>query len=206
MLTRQNDCFHTYTANIECKNLSVANVVIESPTRCGKTTLVNELLTRPEFSNSVSHHFAFPKGETNLEKTYYQLGQFELCMDFISKMNKLGVSVILDRSWIGELVWGPKYRQYDPIEMIKKLENEYLPKMSKTLLVRLVCPYETILERRKQTKDIRPFMTNEEWTDLNMLFHDAVEESQMKHKVYHTEICTAEIIADSIIEDLKYER
>lgn len=198
MLKQKSD--NVYTADVICAEPAL-NIILEAPTRCGKTTLMNELLKLPRFSKAVTHHFAFPKGETDLEKTYYQMGQFELMMDMMIEMNRVGISVILDRSWIGERVWGPRYRHYDPDPVLRRMEDEKISKMGKTKLVRLGCTYDEVIRRRTETKDDRPFMSNRQWDKLLDDFSHACHYSPIVNQYFfNTKFETPNTIINTILD------
>lgn len=152
-----------------------ANLIIEGPTRCGKSSLIAELYNRLDEKDYITHHFGFPLGKTNEEKYFYQWGQFEMAMRWTSKMNELGVFSVLDRSWIGERVWSPRYRSIDPESMLRCLERAFLPQFGSTKFILLQCSYEEVERRRSLTKDTRPFMSKVEWETLQNDFVSAFE-------------------------------
>jgi thymidylate kinase len=102
------------------------NIIIEGIGGSGKTTISNFIQDYYTKNNQkfIVHHFQYPKGEHNIEKFGYQHGQFDLMFELINKFNQQDISVILDRSWLGEYVWSPIYRNITPI-YLESLENDY---------------------------------------------------------------------------------
>lgn len=96
--------------------LKLPNVIVEGLGGSGKSTIVDFLETFYKKSNQpyIVHHFQYPKGENVDQKYGFQYGQYDLCFDWIKKLNDVGISVILDRSWIEEKIWSPLYRGVYP--------------------------------------------------------------------------------------------
>jgi thymidylate kinase len=102
------------------------NIVLEGIGGSGKTTISNFIQSYYTEQNQkfVVQHFRYPFGESDIEKYGYQHGQFRLLFEMIEKFNSQNVAVILDRSWIGEYVWGDIYRHLNPV-YLEALENDY---------------------------------------------------------------------------------
>lgn len=106
--------------------ITLPNIIIEGIGGSGKTTISNYIqnVYKKNYQPFIVHHFQYPKGEHNIEKYGYQHGQFDLMFDMIKKFNDNNVAVILDRSWLGEYVWSPIYRNLTPV-YLESLENDY---------------------------------------------------------------------------------
>jgi thymidylate kinase len=96
------------------------HIIFEGENGTGKTTLINRV--RAKYPELLSHHFQFPKGETNAEKIAYQHGQFDLMFDNLSQLSDTNVRYIFDRSHIGENYWSLKFRNWRP-DYLWKLER-----------------------------------------------------------------------------------
>jgi thymidylate kinase len=101
-------------------------VILEGVGGVGKTTVANYIhkqLTKWG-QKCYTHHFMSPKGNNPMQKVGYQQGQFELMFKDVEFMLNNGISVILDRSHIGEWIWSKLYRNYDPT-YLDDLERQY---------------------------------------------------------------------------------
>ncbi len=82
--------------------------VIEGLDRCGKTTFVNLLrkyLTNPKV---MTIHSGKPPKDVDCEK--WSLDHYNNLIDQCIYLNSKGYDIILDRSWLGETIYGPIYR------------------------------------------------------------------------------------------------
>ncbi len=154
-------------------------VIVEGLDRTGKDTLINSLLKK--YPNSKMVHWGYPEGNTNQEKTDYQIMSFGYYMreyEFLKIQNNLDL-IIWNRSHIGECVYGPLYRESDP-QWIFDLEKEFLADSNNVYLVYLHGDVEFLLKN----DDGESFTT-----DLNKklheqsLFNEAVNQSQITNKI-----------------------
>lgn len=103
-------------------------VIIEGPDNCGKNTLINKLSENFEIVKIV--HCGKPKGETDEDKALYQHNYFQrLCEIAVMDSNTSTDATIHNRSWYGEYVYGPIYRNTD-----KKFIEEYIKNIEESLL------------------------------------------------------------------------
>ena len=153
-------------------------LIIEGLDRCGKDTLANDLMK--EYPNSKMVHWGYPQGETNEEKTDYQKMSFGFFMREFSFLNSRGQLDLLiwNRSHIGECVYGPLYRESDPV-WIYDLEKEFLLDEN-VYLVYLNGDIEFLLKN----DDGESFTTdiNKKNHEAN-LFENAVDKSLIKNKL-----------------------
>ena len=155
----------------------------------GKSTLIKELTTRCNFPNAniQSHHFEFPLGKTDLEKYWYQYGQFKMMFDMLKEKYKAMKEMtnvfgdrdfdagendlfIFDRGHLGEYVWGPLYRKKFPM-YLPKLEREYVDKINAGIVL-VKCDPKVIEKRWKETRD-EVFPDN--LGEIQEMFEDALQ-------------------------------
>lgn len=109
------------------------HLIIEAPDRCGKDTLIKNLM--PLCQNMVITHFSSPFGETDLEKRFFQeksfRKEFEKSSFFLDssmftepKKGKLDL-IVWNRAHLGEFVYGNLYRQTNPEEWVMKIEEDF---------------------------------------------------------------------------------
>ena len=102
-------------------------VIIEGPDNTGKTTVINELIGL--YDNVHYIHCQKPKSKDPIKAALEQQQNFEKLIKLIKALKEHIVPqlVILDRSWIGEYVYGCKYRGNGDeyvTEMIEKCYSE----------------------------------------------------------------------------------
>lgn len=90
-------------------------IIIEGPDGVGKTELVKYLTENLKFS---SVHFSAPKSKEEAKSSYY---------NFIDNINE---NIILDRSFWGEFVYAPIWRNYEP-DYFNELETKLKTKSVK---------------------------------------------------------------------------
>lgn len=132
------------------KNI-MPNIILEGIGGSGKTTISNFIqeIYRANSQPFIVHHFQYPKGSGNNEKFAYQWGQFDLIFDMIKSLNQVGVAVILDRSWIGEYIWSPIYRNAYPC-YLESLEKDY--KHLNNIILNVYADSSIILRRLLERK------------------------------------------------------
>ena len=97
-------------------------MIVEGIDASGKSTLVKKLAKSYRTTNVL--HFEFPQGSDNQERALWQKAQFDLLFKTMSTFNNRFQVLILDRSHIGERVWGPLYRGLD-VSYLDELEKNY---------------------------------------------------------------------------------
>lgn len=104
-------------------------IIIEGTDNVGKDTVIDRLTY--EFTDSVVFHCEKPKSKTYIEQAAEQEVFFASLLgrtlyEYKSKMDDNKLSIIHNRSWYGESVYGCMYRYNNPIkvkEMINTLEK-----------------------------------------------------------------------------------
>lgn len=101
-------------------------VIIDGPDNVGKTTLINRLIE--DSSDAYYIHCKKPKSKDPIRAALEQNAYFKKLIEDIAKLKgALNTNlVILDRSWIGEYVYGCKYRNNGEeyvLDMINDIYN-----------------------------------------------------------------------------------
>lgn len=113
-------------------------IIIEGLDGVGKTTLVNYFATQ----GMKKHHFDYDVNNMDLFSKYMRVLQEE------------DLNLVLDRSFISEMVYGPVLRGKSKLELeqYKKLLEAY--KQVGTSIIYLTAPQEILLERRQGDQKI----------------------------------------------------
>lgn len=83
--------------------------IIEGQDRCGKTSLINVIRNKLTNPKVLTIHSSKPPKVANVEewsREYYK-NLINTCIQLHSE----GFDIILDRAWLGEVVYGPIYRK-----------------------------------------------------------------------------------------------
>lgn len=109
-------------------------LIVEGMDRCGKDTLIKHLRkTYFKSPKTMMLHCVSPPNESSKE---WALDHYTNILDQVNKMSMDGWNVILNRSHLGEDVYGPIYRTCSA-PWVYDLDSEYL-NQSDTLLVTLI--------------------------------------------------------------------
>ena len=150
------------------------NIIVEGPDRVGKDTVIQAIRSR-----YLNHPFFVISSSkidcdltSNAEKKYY-LKYYDRLLSSLESMDAL----LLNRSHLGELVYGPLYRSYTG-EYVLELEKTY--DLSKTILILLVDDPRTLAARDdgKSIDSSESAIENE----IN-LFKEAFKKSNNFHKI-----------------------
>ena len=108
-------------------------IIVEGLDGVGKTSLINKFV-KDGFSKN---HFD------------YDVNNLDLVSKYLNVLNKNTNQLILDRSFISEVVYGPVLRNFSKIDLInfRKLLQAY--SKEKTTLIYLNASKNTLLDRRK---------------------------------------------------------
>jgi thymidylate kinase len=123
----------------------MAVYIVEGMERCGKTTTVNYLRSILKNPKLIVHHAAKPpKGVNAYEwsRSHY----FNLSVTF-NDMSKDGWDIIMDRSHIGEYVYGHLYRGVDADDLSTSLLFDRFFNVCTTSLIMLVDHAENVIAR-----------------------------------------------------------
>lgn len=177
-------------------------IICEGPDNVGKSTLIQNL--KNYYNNYTLHtlHYSNVKSQdpiTYSKKLYFEM--FNMMVD-ITKFDNTGI--ICDRSHIGEMVYGPIYRNYsgEHVLTIEKKFKRFKDVWDNLILVTLIDKPERLIER----EDGLSFST-----DINMKrteisnFIEATTKSNIKHKLvinieHNNELQALSIVTDYIDE------
>lgn len=125
-------------------------ILVEGPDNVGKTTLINNIKNHFNDYTFQSLHFSNVKHNSIEEGIEYSTKQytemFEMML-FLSKFDK--AAVICDRSHLGEMVYGPIYRNYTGTYVldIEKRFHNMLTFWDSLVLITLVDKPERLIAR-----------------------------------------------------------
>lgn len=136
-------------------------IIIEGLDGVGKTTLVNYFVNQ----GMKKHHFD------------YDVNNMDLFSKYMRVLEEENLNLVLDRSFISEMVYGPVLRGKSKLELeqYKKLLEEY--KKVGTSIIYLTAPQEILLERRREeTKDFE--MISNYYKELNNQYNVIMDYSE----------------------------
>lgn len=149
--------------------------VVEGLDRCGKSTFINEL--KSKLNNPFIIHCGKPP--EHLKNNYYYNLYFytDLLLMCINE-NNYGRDVILDRSWIGETVYGPLYRDVNiPLSSLEK----HLPyNFDDICLIMFTDSPSRLIEREDGESHSSDIESKIKEIDL---FHSAFNNTKIKNKM-----------------------
>lgn len=160
-------------------------LIFEGLDRCGKDTIINHIAA--DYPHLIRVHWGYPKGETNEDKTEYQVKAFNAEMAVQGNLRHIyGANYFEDgiyiwnRSHIGEYVYGPMYRESNPESWIPQLESSYFKNDEDVYLIYLYADVDFILKQ----DDGKSFTTDRKKKQKEMrLFNEAVDKSCIKNKL-----------------------
>ena len=130
-------------------------LIIEGTDRLGKNLLISKLCSQAE--NHVVRHFGTAKGDDDFEKRTNQYHFFKKEFDLMNKRSLFEMSDktryphdiwIMNRSHIGEAVYGAIYRDTKPNDWIFKMEKDYSFDIDPSIyLLLLTAPAEFVCKR-----------------------------------------------------------
>lgn len=98
-------------------------IIIEGPDRCGKSTQIKKIMQLYALTGPIQWlHYSAIRGLSNTDQT----SQFKVTFNHMFELLKDDSATwLLDRSHIGERVYGPMYRPEIDTDYIWDLENQY---------------------------------------------------------------------------------
>lgn len=131
-------------------------IIIEGPDAVGKSTLISNI--KNYFNDFTLHmlHYSNVKQDTPEKTIYYSKKMYEEMFGFMLtsiKHNQTGI--ICDRSHLGEMVYGPIYRNYSG-EYVIDIEKKYhniLDVWDNLHLITLIDDADRIIDRDKERGD-----------------------------------------------------
>lgn len=156
-------------------------LIIEGVDNTGKDSLINEI--SKHFNKTKIYHFISPSSydSSSNDPVLTQKKQFSSFFDNIRKdlKNDKIELIILNRSHLGEYVYGPLYRDSNPNWIFEEFEKKYEDVLEQTSLVLLTSPANHSIKY----DDGFSFSTNinNRIKEL-ILFEEALRQSLIKHK------------------------
>jgi hypothetical protein len=163
-------------------------LIIEGPDRCGKNTLITNLVSQAE--NSVIRHFGSAKGKDDSEKRDHQFNFFQKEFQLAANRQLFANPDteryprdlwIWNRAHLGEFVYGKIYRETHPEEWVFQLEKRWGFDIDNSIyLLLLAAPSEFLCSR----DDGKSFSANvEKRQDEQQRFFEAFEKSSILNKM-----------------------
>lgn len=130
-------------------------LIIEGPDRCGKNTLIHNLVSQAE--NYVVRHFGTAKGDDDFEKRNHQFQFFKKEFELSSLRHRFEMPDkqrypkdiwICNRGHLGEFVYGEMYRKTNPKDWVIRMEQEFMLDIDPSVyLLLLTAPSEFLCKR-----------------------------------------------------------
>ena len=159
-------------------------IILEGPSKCGKTTLADYICTKYGFGYIKCSQ---PKGDP-----------YEEYMGILKKIERRGGHWVLDRFNLGELVWGPLYRQQSGLSD-EKFRNIELKALAFNPM--LIYCFDTVKNISTRFKE-----DNEEWEEADKIKQslDLYKEALKKSIIFqvHHQMKTV----DDILRSKKIDR
>jgi thymidylate kinase len=163
-------------------------LLIEGPDRCGKNTLIKNLVTQAE--NVVVRHFGSAKGKNDLEKRNFQYQFFKKEFALANLRSQFEMPDkeryprdiwIWNRAHLGEFVYGKMYRETHPEEWVMQMETLFGMDLDPSVhLLLLTAPPEFLCKR----DDGLSFSNDVEKKKAEILaFQDAYDQSKIINKM-----------------------
>lgn len=141
-------------------------IIVEGPDRCGKGTFIESIKNTTLNSNVIHiHSSAPPKSLDNNKKVLWSTEYNINLIDNVNILSKTNDIIILDRSYIGEYVYGTLYRNagYTEDDFIE-FEKEYLDLDNINF---------SLINFKDNVNDL---ITREDGKSASSFFHDKVKE------------------------------
>ncbi len=164
-------------------------IIVTGPDRCGKTTLVNKLNNLVESRKKLIVHFSKPPASV-IDPTEWSYNHYAECIYKFNQLVKEDWTIICDRFYEGEFVYGSRYREF-PKDMFWKLEKYFInPKVTK-LIVMTDDPVNIMARDDSQSHETS---VNEYYTTSD-LFWDFYNTTSITHKA----ICRLPEVTDEFL-------
>lgn len=154
-------------------------LVVEGLDNTGKTTLIKDIrskvLTSPK---TISIHCSSPPKSSG---DSWSMRHYTNILSTAYDLHIKGWDVILDRSHIGECVYGPLYRNVKDCSYIFDLEEEFL-KDQNSLLILLTDDTDSLISR---DDGFSPTINKDELNNITNLFIDTFNKSYIKNKLHY---------------------
>lgn len=152
-------------------------IIVEGLDRCGKDTIIKHI--EKKVGSSIVIHCVAPQGRTNEEKLRWQKMKFEHDLKMVNTTQLKNMTVIFNRSYIGEAVYGPIYRGTDS-DWIYELEEKYVD-LENSCLILLTADPKFIVKN----DDGLSFTTDVKKKQVEIdKFKEAFERSKIQNKLH----------------------
>jgi len=148
--------------------------IIEGMDNCGKTTLIDSLLKGCTNERRLVVHCSSPPANVNAG---WSKNHYNKTMRTIVDLSDRGYDIFMDRSYIGECVYGPLYRKAD-ITWVSELEQHLGMNSPKVALATILC---TEFHAAKYNDGNN--LSDENWSTEHALFTSAFEKSIISNKI-----------------------
>lgn len=158
-------------------------IICEGLDNVGKGTQIANIRNHfyPEKQFHILHYGGVKSSETPEVQLEYNKIYYNEMFRILSMLDQANMHVILDRSHLGEWVYGPMYRNYDP-SYIWDLEDMFKFKAwwNDTYLIHFTSSPETVIKRDDGFSFTTDLDKKQEELDL---FQDSVNLSRIKNKI-----------------------
>lgn len=160
------------------KNL---NIIIEGPDNVGKSTLIQNIKNHFNYFTFHTLHYSAIKHNSNVESIQYSKKLYEELFNIMILNNNPNSGIICDRAHLGEMVYGPIYRNYSG-DYVLDIEKNNITEELQDSLVLVTCYDEP--ENLINRDDGLSFSTNinTKRDEINR-FKDAHFKSIIKRKI-----------------------
>ena len=156
-------------------------IVIEGLDRCGKDSTINYIRQNYLISPNIMTIGSSKPYLKAKDHTAWAKESFNTILTMLLCAKKNNINVILNRSWIGEYIYGPLYRKANP-EWILDFENNLLNLLGdvKVLLIMLTDLGKNIVNR----DDGKSLAIDEKQFNIErLLFHEYFKKTHIKNKI-----------------------
>jgi len=122
-------------------------------------------------------HFGRPEGDDDRQQAFYQKGTFDRLFKFLDALDGQEARIVLDRSHLGEYVYGPLYRSNSGVDLeyLWQFEN---PSWNDVYLILLRADSD-VLRSRDDGLGFDISKIDEE----QARFYEAFDRSRIRHKI-----------------------
>jgi hypothetical protein len=174
-------------------------LIIEGADNTGKDHLINLIEKNTQYTNIIKRHWSYPAGDSNEQKTLYQVSSFLnefLLYNKVKDFESLKDDSIMiwNRSHIGELVYGTLYRNSHPDRWVMQMEE--LAGISENPNVYLVYLYADAEFLASNEDGLSYSASIDDKKREQSAFTDAIKSSSIK-KVLKLKVNTGESFIDN---------
>lgn len=154
-------------------------LIVEGLDNTGKSTLIKQIRSKILVDpKTISLHCSSPPNNSNAEWSKLHYTQI---LSEVSRLNQNGWDVILDRSHIGEMVYGPLYRGVKDSTYILDLDKHFLQAQDSYMILLTDSP-ESLVSR---DDGYSPSINIDDLDKITNLFLNAFDKSFIEHKLHY---------------------